>query len=322
MTAHPATSAPLVPGADQDSAYRGLAGGGDANWAFGTGFHDPSAALAGAETVPDGVDPGGLARYCLMLADDALVASHRLSQWCSRAPELEEDVALANIALDLLGQARLLLARAAAADPGLVGAVTDLPAGSPAPAEDALAYFRDADGFRNVRLTEGGDADFAVAIVSLLLLSTWRLALLQRLAGSRDPVLAAVAVKGVSELTYHRDHAGRWFVTLALGTTESRRRLLTALEALWPLWPELFDTDPVTTGMAAVGVAVDPADARAESEEVLDTVFSAAGVNRPMVGRRLGESGRTGREGVHTEALSLLLAEMQVVARAHPTGVW
>ena len=127
--------------ADHESVYDGLLGGDASQWAFGTDFEDP---LAGVDTtVPDGVDRGALAAYCLMLGDDALIYSHRLSEWAPRAPDLEEDIALANIALDLLGQARLLLARAAAADPGVVPA---LPEGSPVPPEDALAFFRDEAG--------------------------------------------------------------------------------------------------------------------------------------------------------------------------------
>ena len=180
-----------------------------------------------------------------MLGDDALVVSHRLSEWCSRAPDLEEDIALANIALDLLGQARLLLARAAAADPAVVPA---LPEGSPVPAEDALAFFREAGDFRNVRLVEVPNGDFAHTIVRLLLFSTVRLALLERLASSRDPVLSAIAAKGVKELTYHRDYAGRWFLTLAQGTDESRRRLLAALRELWPLLPRALRHPPGRAG--------------------------------------------------------------------------
>src|SRR6478752_7974103 len=165
-----------------DSVYdEDLLGGDATHWAFGQDFEDP---LAGVDTtIPDGVDARTLADYCLMLGDDALIYSHRLSEWTSRAPDLEEDIALANIALDLLGQARLLLARAAAADPGLVPA---LPEGSPVPAEDALAFFRDADDFRNVRLADVPNGDFADAVVRVLLFSTWRLALFERLAGSRD----------------------------------------------------------------------------------------------------------------------------------------
>ncbi|MEV4582550.1 1,2-phenylacetyl-CoA epoxidase subunit PaaC [Nonomuraea jabiensis] len=272
--------------------------GDSSQWAFGTGFEDP---LAGVDTtVPPGVDAAELAARCLMLGDDALIMSQRLAEWCSRAPDLEEDIALANMALDLLGQARLLLSRAAAADPGVVPA---LPEGSPVPAEDALAYFRDADQFRNVRLAEVENGDFAHLVVRLLLFSVARLALLERLRTSRDQVLAAVAAKGVKEITYHRDWAGRWFLTLAQGTEESRRRLVAALDALWPYQAELTGFD---------------VELRDEVDAVLDQVFAVSGVERPERAPLPG----TARDGAHTDALGPLLAEMQVVARAHPSGRW
>lgn len=203
---------------DHDSAFAGLVDADTLDqWAFGTSFDDP---LAGVDTtLADGIDATDLATYCLMLADDALISAQRLTQWCTNSPELEEEVALSNIGLDLLGQARLLLARAAAADPAIV---PTLPEGSPAPAEDALAFFRDEPFFRCVRLVELANGDFAQSIARLLVFSTYRLAVLDRLCGSRDPVLAAVAAKGVKELTYHRDYAARWFITLADGTDESR----------------------------------------------------------------------------------------------------
>jgi ring-1,2-phenylacetyl-CoA epoxidase subunit PaaC len=316
---HPTT--PSHPAPDPNDAhgsiFDGLLGSDSSQWAFGTDFEDP---LAGVDTtLPDGVDGTELATYCLMLADDALVLSHRLSEWCSRAPDLEEDIALANIALDLLGQARLLLARAAAADPGVVPA---LPDGSPVPPEDALAFFREAGDFRNVRMAEVANGDFAHVVVRTLLMSTTRLAVMERLAGSRDAVLAAVAAKGVKELAYHRDFAGRWFLTLARGTDESRRRLLAALDELWPLWPELLDGHPAESGLAAAGVGVDPASVADEVDVVLEQVLAMSGVERPDRPRLAGVSGRAGRDGLHTEALGRMLAEMQVVARAHPTGLW
>jgi ring-1,2-phenylacetyl-CoA epoxidase subunit PaaC len=221
--------------------------------------------------------------------------SHRLSEWCSNAPDLEDDIALANIALDLLGQARLLLSRAAAADPSLVPA---LPEGSPVPAEDALAFFREAHELHNVRLVEVPNGDFGHTVARLLLFATARLAAFERLSSHADPVLAAIAAKGVKELAYHRDYAGRWFVTLARGTEESRRRVLAGLTDVWPLHAELL-------AAYDVGAAVDV---------VLDQVFAVAGVDRPEVGPMSGSG--------HTEALSLMLAEMQVVARAHPRGQW
>ncbi len=305
------------PSDEHGSVYDGLLGSDSSQWAFGTDFEDP---LAGVDTtLPEGVDGAALASYCLMLGDDALVLSHRLSEWCSRAPDLEEDIALANIALDLLGQARLLLARAAAADPTVVPA---LPAGSPVPPEDALAFFREAQDFRNVRLAEVPNGDFAHTIARVLLFSSARLAVLERLAGSRDHVLAAVAAKGVKELAYHRDYAGRWFLTLARGTDESRRRLVAGLDLLWPLYPELLTAHPVEVQLAAAGVGVDPSTVADEVDVVLEQVFAASGVDRPERGALAGVNGRTGRHGLHTEALSLLLAEMQVVARAHPEGQW
>lgn len=303
---------------DHESVYGGLLDGEvSAQWAFGTDFADP---LAGLDTtLPTDIDGSVLGTYCLMLADDALIMAQRLSEWCSRAPDLEEDVALANIALDLLGQARLLLARAAAADPGLVPI---LPTGSPVPPEDALAFFRGERQFRNVRLVEIENGDFGRTVVRLLLFATWRLAILQRLRASRDRVLSALAAKAVKEVTYHRDFAARWFLTLAQGTGESRRRVCDGLSATWPLLAELMDTHPVEREAASSGVGVDPAEVIDEVDAVLDEVFAASALGRPESAARVGVRGRRGRDGTHTEALSLLLAEMQVVARAHPLGRW
>ncbi len=309
---------------DHSSVYDGLTGGGDhggqgddSQWAFGTDFEDP---LAGVDTtIPDGVDAATLGQYCLMLGDDALVYAHRLAGWASNAPDLEEDIALANIALDLLGQARLLLARAAAADTSLVPV---LPEGSPVPAEDALAFFRDEQAFRNVRLVEPPNGDFAVSTARLLVFSTYRLALLQRLAASSDAVLAAIAVKGVKELRYHRDYAARWFLTLARGTEESRRRLVAGIALVWPLHDELFATTDVERAAAEQGVGVDPAALADEVDVLLEQVFSVSGVERPQVPRTGPVSGGTGRHGRHTEDMGRMLAEMQVVARAHPMGQW
>jgi ring-1,2-phenylacetyl-CoA epoxidase subunit PaaC len=301
---------------DHESAYDGLLAN-DAHWAFGTSFEDP---LAGVDTtVPDGVAAHDLATYCLMLGDDALVLSQRLTEWCSNAPDLEEDIAVANIALDLLGQARLLLARAATAD---VSVVPVLPAGSPVPPEDALAFFRGDQQFRNVRMAELPNGDFAEVVCRVLLMSTARLAVFERLAQSRDAVLAAVAAKGMKELTYHRDYAARWFVMLARGTQESHRRLVAALSGLLGVWGELFETHSVERRVADAGIGVDPADVASVSQVVLDQVLAAGGVEPPVARPLAGVGGKKGRSGLHTEALSLLLAEMQSVAREHPLGVW
>src|SRR3954447_5874274 len=201
----------------------GAGDGDDHRWAFGTGFTD---ALEGIDTaVPDSLDRDALATYCLMLGDDALIYSHRLQQWITRMPELEEETALANIALDLLGQARMLLARA-----GTILGQT----------EDQLAYFRDEGEFRSVRLVERLDQDFAELITRLLIFSTWRLATFEALTASKDPVLAAIAGKGVKELSYHRDYAAQWVVRLGDGTEVSKAKAQAALAVSWPLVDELF----------------------------------------------------------------------------------
>jgi ring-1,2-phenylacetyl-CoA epoxidase subunit PaaC len=277
----------------------------DGQWAFGTGFEDVQEEITAP--VPDGVDATDLAQYCLMLGDDALICAQRLSEWVANAPELEEDVALANTALDLLGQARVLLARAAH-----LGAGAD---------EDALAFQRPEPEFRNVALAEiGDDLDFARAIARLLLFSTWRLALLERLVTSRDPVLAAVAGKGVKELAYHRDHAAQWAVRLGDGTDVSHTRMQAALDAVWPYVDELFRTSEVEARLP--GVAVDPAETRSAVDAVLDQVLAAATLTRPSRPGAGTIGGRGGRQGVHTEALGHVLAEMQSLARQHPGATW
>jgi ring-1,2-phenylacetyl-CoA epoxidase subunit PaaC len=293
-------------GEDEYGAYQALTEGtDDQRWAFGTGFTDP---LAGVDTsVPPGVDGAALARYCLMLGDDALIYSHRLQQWVARAPELEEETALANIALDLLGQARMLLARAGRAD----GSDRD---------EDQLAFFREEGEFRNVRLVERLDADFAELAGRLLVFSAWRLALLSALRESADPVLAAIAAKGVNELAYHRDYAARWVVRLGDGTELSHAKMQAGLAAAWPFTAELFTPHPVEAALA--GVAVDVRELRSEVDAVLDAVLAAATLSRPETVPRAGVAGRAGRDGVHTEAFGYVLAELQSVARAHPGATW
>ena len=296
----------LVPETAGDSPYDVLADDSDEShrWAFGTGFTDP---LDGVDTsVPAGLNPVALARYCLALGDDALIYSHRLQQWVTRMPELEEETALANIALDLLGQARLLLARA-----GSVLGRT----------EDELAFFRTESEFRNVRLAEYADRDFAELTGRLLIFSAWRLELFTELsgrgasAGAPDPVLAAIAAKGVSELAYHRDYAARWVIRLGDGTPLSHTRMQAALDTLWPLIPELLATEPEDLAVAAPGAL----------DAVLGTVLTAAGVRRPeaaALGPAAPVTLASGRAGQHTEALSAILAELQSVARAHPDATW
>ncbi|MER5510153.1 1,2-phenylacetyl-CoA epoxidase subunit PaaC [Streptomyces sp. NPDC002766] len=259
----------------------------DTRWAYGTGFEAPLHGLDSA--IPDGIDTGELAAVCVALADDALVLAQRLAEWTTRAPELEEEVALANIGLDLLGQARLLYSRAGQVD----GTDRD---------EDAYAYFRDARDFRNVRLAELPGGDFAFSVARLLVLSAWRLAHFERLTASDDPVLAAIAAKGVKELTYHRQYAAEWVVRLGDGTVESHHWMLDALAQVAPYLDELFTVYDVQDEVGAV----------------LKQVTDAAGVPLPVCRPLPG----AGRDGKHTEHLAPLLAELQSVARAHPEATW
>jgi ring-1,2-phenylacetyl-CoA epoxidase subunit PaaC len=300
----------------EETVYDALtaAHGDEARWAFGTGFDDP---LAGVDTtLPEGVEAADLAAYCLMLGDDALVLCQRLTEWITRAPELEEEVALANIALDLLGQARLLLARAAAE-----GAADAFPgrAGAAVPEEDVLAYFRDADEFRCSALVAAPNGDFAHTVVRLLVAATWRLALAARLRDSRDPVLAAVAAKAVPELTYHRDHAARWVLRLGDGTAESHRRAQDGVAAVWPLTADLFVPTDVERRLAHQRVGVESAALRDEVRHVLTEVLTRATLAVPPWP---DDAPPRGRGGEHGPELGELLAGLQGLARAHPGATW
>ena len=246
-----------------------------------------------------------LHEYVLALADDALVASHRLTEWVAHAPQIEEDVALGNIALDLLGQARLLLQYA--------GSLTDPPM-----TEDDLAYFRDEREFRNDSLLERPNGDFAVTMARLLLLSAYQLELYSRLVHSSDPTLAAIAAKAVKEVDYHRDHARQWVLRLGDGTPESHARMQAALDAEWPWAAELFDAGWVGPELVATGIAVDAQQLEQPSLDwVRDTVAKAT-LAEPRVGPAVSD----GRRGRHTEAMGFLLAEMQHLARSHPGAAW
>jgi ring-1,2-phenylacetyl-CoA epoxidase subunit PaaC len=294
---------------DDGNPYDLLAAAGeDQRWAFGTGFADP---YAGVSTeLPPGVPAAALARYCLALGDDALIYSHRLQQWLTRLPELEEETAIANVALDLLGQARLLLSRAAFADPRL-GAD-----------EDRLAFFRDPPQFRNVILAEIADADFAGLMARLLVFSAWRLELCAALADCPDPVLAAITARSVSELTYHRDYAAAWVIRLGDGTAYSRARMRDALDAVWPCTGELFAVSAAERDLP--GVAADPPALRAGFGAVTGAVLEAAALAVPPAPPpgAGGHDGPRGRDGAHTPALAEILAEMQSVARAFPGASW
>ena len=235
--------------------------------------------------------------YVLGLADDALVSAQRMSWWISRAPELEEDVALANIGLDQLGQARALLAHAGE----LEGAGRT---------EDDLAYLRDDRDFRNVWLVERPQSDFAVTMARLLVFATWQSELYAALAESADATLAGIAGKAVKEVAYHVDHARLWTLRLGDGTQLSHRRMQQALEAEWPYVEELFAPDETAL--------VDPASLREPVLRRVEEVVAEATLSIPQVAPAVGG----GRRGLHTEHLGHLLAPMQHLHRSHPGAVW
>nr|WP_204341772.1 1,2-phenylacetyl-CoA epoxidase subunit PaaC [Micromonospora terminaliae] len=235
--------------------------------------------------------------FALALGDDALIAAQRLGEWTSRAPEMEEDIALANIALDQLGAARLLLTYAGE----LEGAGRD---------EDALAYLRGDREFRNCLLVELPNGDFAVTMAKLFFLAAYQLPLYTALSGCADERLAAIGAKARKESAYHLDHGSLWVKRLGDGTDESHRRMQDAVDQVWPYTHELFTADPAAP--------VDPATLRADFDAVVSAVLDEATLTRPADGWAPGG----GRAGVHTEHLSYLLAEMQVLHRAHPGAKW
>jgi ring-1,2-phenylacetyl-CoA epoxidase subunit PaaC len=243
--------------------------------------------------------------YVLRLADDALILAQRTGEWIAAAPQLEEDVALGNIALDLLGQARALLTYAGE----LEGLGRD---------EDDLAYLRDERDFLNAQVFELPNGDFGFTIARLLVTSAYQYELYTRLMASTDETLAAVAAKAVKEVAYHRDHATMWTLRLGDGTEESHRRIQGGLDELWPYVGELFESDALVAGLAAEGVAVDPTELRDAALGYVEAVLREATLIRPDDGYH--HTG--GRHGIHTEQMGYLLAEMQHLARSHPGATW
>jgi ring-1,2-phenylacetyl-CoA epoxidase subunit PaaC len=249
------------------------------------------------------------AEYALRLGDDALILAQRLGHWISRAPELEEDIALGNIALDELGHARSFLSYAG-------GAMTN-DDGS-AKSEDDLAYFRREHEFRSVQLFEQPNGDFAATIARQFVVSYYQFLLYSRLTESKDATLAAIAAKAVKEVDYHRDHAAQWVLRLAGGTEESRKRMIHGFRIMWPYVEELFRDDDLTGRLAEAGIAVAPSSLREDFDRLTGEVLKEAELEVPDVPAAPGG----GRQGKHSEHLGYILAEMQVLAREHPGASW
>lgn len=247
-----------------------------------------------------------LFEYVVRLGDDRLVLGHRLAEWCGHGPILEEDIALANIALDLTGQSAALLTLAGEIE----GTGRD---------EDALAFFRDETQFRNALLCELPKGDFGFTIVRQFLFDAYSYLLWQALAKAGHAKLAALAAKSLKEDTYHLRHSGEWVRKLGDGTSESHERAQRAVDALWRFTGELFERDAIDDAAAAAGIAVDHAALAAQWRAIVDGVLRDATLAVPAAP---GPAATGGRRGRHTEYLGHLLAEMQIVARSHPGASW
>ncbi len=249
-------------------------------------------------------------QYLLRIGDTCLVLAQRLGEWCGHAPVLEEDIAMANIALDLVGQARALLTHA--------GRLEGEDRAYQAHDEDQLAFLRDERDYFNLTLVELPRGDFAFTVLRNTMVSTLLKLLWQRLAASGDAEVAAIAGKAVKEARYHQQHSADWVVRLGDGTAESRRRTERALAQLWLYMPELFEHDAVDEAASASGLGPAWRELRepwlAEMRQVLD----AAGLEMP----KEAAFRSTGRQGVHSEHMGYILAEMQFLQRSHPGGVW
>jgi ring-1,2-phenylacetyl-CoA epoxidase subunit PaaC len=254
--------------------------------------------------------------HLLHLADNALVLGQRNAEWCGHGPVLEEDIAMANISLDLVGQARLLYQHAAAL---MGGGAT----------EDRLAYFRDAGEFRNYTLVElphhgplagtaAADRDYATTIVRNFLYSSLMLLAWEALQQSTDPQLAAIAAKSLKETRYHVRHARDWLVRLGDGTDESHRRMQAALDHLMPYTQEFWTASPAESQAAASGTGCDLPSLRDAWDTQVDEALAEATLRRPPAGGYVPR----GKEGLHSEHLGYVLAEMQGLARQHPGATW
>jgi ring-1,2-phenylacetyl-CoA epoxidase subunit PaaC len=243
--------------------------------------------------------------YTLRLADNALVLGHRLSEWCGHGPMLEEDLALANMALDLIGQARSLYTYAGKIE-------------GQGRHEDQLAYLRDCDAYRNILLCERPKGDFAFTILRQFLYAAYAHPFFEHLSTSQDETLAAIAAKSMKEMAYHLRHSAEWVIRLGDGTAESAERLKAALAELWPFTGEMFEADGAERALIEAGIAVDPAAIRPVWEQTIDRVFAEALLVRP----RDGWMQTGGRRGEHSEHLGHLLAHLQFMQRAYPNATW
>ena len=244
--------------------------------------------------------------YLLRLGDNALVLGHRLSEWCGHGPVLEEDIAMTNVSLDLIGQARLLYSHAGAVE----GEGRD---------EDALAYLRDVLDWRNCLLVEQPNGDFADTMARQFLFDCWNFLVFSELTKSADEQLAAIAAKALKEISYHRRHSGEWVIRLGDGTEESSARMVDALDRVWGFTDELFEMDDVDRAALEAGVGIDLSGLKEKWLQDVTAVLAEARLSVPQVSWSV-HGGRT--QGMHSEHLGFLLAELQFMQRAYPGHAW
>lgn len=252
-------------------------------------------------------DPG--VQYLLRIGDSCLVMAQRLAEWSGRAPTLEEDIALSNTALDLVGQARAVLTRAGR---------LEAERGGHEHSEDDLAFLRDERDFRNVTLVELPRGDFASTMLRNFAMATFLKLLWTKLERSSDAELAGIAGKALKEARYHQEHAADWVVRLGDGTAESASRMKAAVDQLWPYMAELFESDTIDAAAEAADLGPRWADLAVDWRSEVDAVFADAGLTAPA-DRAFRSTGKAGR---HSEHLGYILAEMQHVQRAFPGGTW
>ena len=243
--------------------------------------------------------------YLLRLGDNSLILGQRLAEWCGKSPVLEEEMALMNIGLDLVGQARLLLDYAGKVE----GKGRD---------EDALAFHRDAQEWRNLLLVEQPNGDFAKTMARQLFFDCFQYVQFEALCQSKDKTLAEIAMKSLKEITYHRRHSSDWVIRLGDGTEESHERMQRAVTELWGFTPEFFDMDAVDTALFEAGIAEDMSGLQPKWDAMIDDILAEATLERPEV----SWSVRGSKEGKHSEHLGYILAEMQFLPRAYPDATW
>jgi ring-1,2-phenylacetyl-CoA epoxidase subunit PaaC len=258
-------------------------------------------------------DDHALFEYLLRLADSDLVLAHRLGEWVGKGPVLEEDIALTNVGLDILGQARMWYAYASEVEHRCTGKGRS---------EDELAFLRDGGAFRNVQLVEQPNGNYADTTARQFYFDQWHLGLLFALTGSRDARIGEIAAKAVKEVTYHAERSSDWVVRLGDGTDVSHARMQAALDDLWPYTGELFAVDAVELALIDAGVAADLRVLRAAWRDAVAAVCADATLTVPTASWMHSGGNRGGKQGVHTEHLGHLLATMQFLPRAYPGATW